>query len=353
MPRDGCQYSKPPWWAGLLVSMFVSSVAGAAPPRSELSARTLVTDQVQQAIDKGLGWLASQQEEDGAFGTGSGYARNIAVTSLSGLAFLSSGSTSGRGRYALSIDRTVACVLAAAKPNGYINVQKSESHGPMYGHGFATLFLAEVYGMSHRKEVRTKLQKAVQLIVNTQNDDGGWRYEPVPKDADLSVTVCQMMALRAARNGGLYVPKETVDRCIAYIKQCQEPDGGFRYQLKGKHDSQFPRSAAGIVGLYSAGVYKGPEIERGRDYLMRFLPDAMSQRRQSHFFYGHYYAAQAMWQSGDTYWLKWYPAICDELLRQQQPDGHWPDPAIGSAYGTAMACIILQIPNDYLPIFQR
>ena len=45
----------------------------------------------------------------------------------------------------------------------------------MYSHGFGTLFLAEAYGMTHRPEVREKLQKAVRLIIDTQNAEGGWR----------------------------------------------------------------------------------------------------------------------------------------------------------------------------------
>ena len=73
------------------------------------------------------------------------------------------------------------------------------------------------------------------------------------RDADLSVTICQINALRAARNAGLFVPKETVDACIRYVKQRQNPDGGFRYMLQGGATSAFPRSAAGVVALYSAG----------------------------------------------------------------------------------------------------
>ena len=70
----------------------------------------------------------------------------------------------------------------------------------MYDHGFATLFLAEVYGMTRTPKLRNSLERAVRLIINAQNKEGGWRYEPDSKDADLSVTVCQVMALRAARN---------------------------------------------------------------------------------------------------------------------------------------------------------
>jgi hypothetical protein len=71
-----------------------------------------------------------------------------------------------------------------------------------------------------------------------------------------------------------------------------------------------------------------------------------------HYFYGHYYAVQAMWTAGGNYWKEWYPAIRDELLSRQNPDGSWLD-QICSHYGTAMACIILQVPNNYLPILQK
>ena len=91
----------------------------------------------------------------------------------------------------------------------------------MYSHGFGTLFLAEAYGMTHRPEIREKLQKAVRLIIDCQNVEGGWRYQPKRLDADLSVTICQINALRAARNAGLYVPKETVEACIRYVKRSQ------------------------------------------------------------------------------------------------------------------------------------
>ena len=51
----------------------------------------------------------------------------------------------------------------------------------------------------------------------------------------------------------------------------QNADGGFRYML-APGESAFPRSAAGVVALYSAGVYKGHEIDRGLTYLDQFLP---------------------------------------------------------------------------------
>jgi hypothetical protein len=222
----------------------------------------------------------------------------------------------------------------------------------MYGHGFATLFLAECNGMSKRPELRDKLASAVKLIVTIQNKDGGWRYYPQPLDADISVTICQVMALRAARNAGLSVPNETIDRCIDYVKRSQNDDGGFRYMLQAG-ESGFARTAAGVVAFYSAGIYEGPEITAGLDYLMQFCPEKNSKRREGYYYYGHYYAVQAMWHAGGERWRRWYPAIRDQLMERQEENGSWLSPNICPEYATAMACIVLQMPENHLPIFQR
>jgi len=351
---------------GLLLCAAPASAA--APRRKDMSrdsqGHKLITPQTRQAINRGLRYLAARQHDDGSFGSGSMYRKNVAVTALCGLAFLSNGQTPGRGKYGRNVQRAVDYILSRCAADGQIVEPSSKSHGPMYGHGFATLFLAEVYGMTGNKELRGKklrgkLERAVKLLINTQNKEGGWRYHPTSADADISVTVCQIMALRAARNAGIYVPKNTVSKCINYVKKCQNPDGGFRYQLVRNSPSMFPRSAAGVVALYSAGIYKERVVERGISYLMRYVPSPNSFRSSRYYSYGHYYAIQAMWQAGGKYWLKWYPAIRDELLRRQHAGGSWADrpgvriSSICNEYDTAMACLVLQMPENYLPIFKR
>jgi hypothetical protein len=312
----------------------------------------MMTPQTDEAIKNGLAWLGHAQAADGSYGVGA-YRGNIAVTSLSALAFMASGSSPGRGPYGSQIDKALAYVMQNTSPSGFIAVYATSTHGPMYSHGFGTLFLAEAYGMTHRPEIREKLQKAVRLIIDSQNVEGGWRYQPVRRDADISVTICQINALRAARNAGIFVPKETVDACIRYVKKSQNPDGGFRYMLQAGATSEFPRSAAGVVALQSAGEYASKEVRDGIAYLRQSRHGLRLSRRNNHYFYGQYYAAQAMWLEGGESWAEWYPAVRNELLSRQQPGGYWPDSGVCNEYGTAMALIILQIPNDYLPIFQR
>ncbi len=332
-------------------------------------ARGMITPATQEAIDAGLAYLARNQNADGSFGTGQ-HVGNVAITSLAGLAFMAGGNQPGRGRYGDNVTRALRNILSLesrAQP-GYIHNQRNAFHGPMYGHGFAALFLAEAHGMVNDPQLREQLRGAVgrstQLIINTQNAQGGWRYQPIKGDADISVTICQIMALRAARNAGVTVPKAVADKCIDYVKSCQDlrgsnPTGGFRYQPGGGPPG-FARTAAGLVALYSAGMYKGPEIDQGLSYLMRFKPGGGAggffgnAEVQIHYYYGHYYAAQAMWIAGGTYWQQWYPAIRDELLgSRNRNDGSWFNGQICPHYCTAMALIILQIPNNYLPILQR
>ena len=311
-----------------------------------------VTAETQKAIDRGLVFLANRQHDDGWY-LANNYKRNVAVTALAGMSFLSAGHVPGRGPYGKKVDKSVEYILSCVSPSGFIKRDDSPEHGPMYGHGFATLFLAEVYGMSPNPEIRESLKAATQLIVNSQNKEGGWRYKPDGRDADVSVTVCQMMALRAARNCGIAVPKTTVDNCVEYVRKCQNADGGFRYRLGDRPMSEFPRSAAGVVVLYNAGVTDGRDLERGLAYLVRFPPRGEMQQHNPHYFYGQYYAAQAMWHAGEDNWRQWYPAVRDELLLRQGPDGGWTDVQINDVYGTAMSCLILQMPNNLLPIFQR
>ena len=320
----------------------------------EHEAAKMITPAAQHAIDKGLAWMAARQNDDGSFGSGA-YRANVGVCGLAGMAMMSGGSTPGRGPYGQKIDRVIDYLLANAQESGLIAEPAAATRGPMYGHGFATTFLAECYGMSPRADLREKLSKAVKLIINTQNKEGGWRYfaERV-EQADISVTVCEVMALRAAHNAGLFVPAETAKRATDFILRCQNADGGFMYMLSAGGDSHWPLSAAAVVALNSYGMYSGPEITKALDYLAQFMPAQGVVRRgpDPYYEYGHYYAVQAMWHAGGDRWARWYPAIRDERIASQQQDGSWVS-GFGPEYATAMSTIILQMPENQLPIFQR
>lgn len=316
-----------------------------------------ITPALDDAVARGLRWLASAQAADGSFGSGN-YQRHVALTSLACLAFMADGHLPGRGQYGHVVEKGLDFILANCAETGLIAADTA--HGPMYGHGFAALFLGEVYGMTaggadtaRAARLHEALVKSVRLIVQSQNEEGGWRYNPVPYDADVSVTICQIMALRSARNAGIEAPKETIDRAVEYVRKCQnETDGGFKYQLTSGR-SAWPRSAAGVASLFYAGVYEDQAIDRGLAYLFNTALPSPESRNQAHYYYGHYYAVQAMYLAGGERWASWWPKIRDTLVTIQAPEGSWSDSQAGDSYGTAMALIILQMPKRYLPIFQK
>lgn len=316
-----------------------------------------ITPALNTAVTKALAALAAAQHPDGSWDGGARYGRHVGITGLAALSFMADGNLPGRGRYGDNVQRAIEFILAHVTETGLLAADTS--HGPMYGHGFATLFLGEVYGMTAggqdnalAERMHEALVKAVRLIVQTQNPDGGWRYNPVPYDADISVTITEIMALRAARNAGVEVPKATIDHAVEYVRRCQNPDGGFKYQLTSG-GSAWPRSAAGVASLYYAGIYSDNAIDLGLDYLFDNAMPGPRSRAGAHYFYGNYYAVQCMYLAGGERWRTWWPAIRDELISRQGDTGLWSDNHAGSSYGTAMALIILQMPKRYLPIFQK
>jgi hypothetical protein len=333
------------------------------------SGAEFITHETEDAIREGLEFLARSQLWDGSFSDRMGGAAG-GITSLASLALMAGGNQPNRGRFGKEINRAVEYVVSLGNgPNlGFLTGRDGQDNpgrlasnpGPMYSHGFGTLFLSEVCGMLpaavRDTKVRMALEQAVAFTVAAQNNEGGWRYEPRAPFADVSVTVAQMMALRAAKHAGVFVRKSVIDSGANYIKACQMSDGGFSY-WKGQGYSAFARTAASIVGLYSAGIYEGKEIEKGLKYLQQFTPGRQFSAREippQHYWYGQYYAALAMWTAGDDYWTPWFPAIRDELLNKRRAGGGtWSDPYHGAPYAHAMALIILQLPNNYLPILQK
>jgi hypothetical protein len=319
---------------------------------NEKSPAQLIDAKTQRAIDKGLAYLKRTQVKTGrnrgAFAN-SGLAGGVATASLGGLAMMCGGHAPGQGPYGKAIDLCVEYVLKNVRDTGYIALSGNGSRENMYGHGFSMLFLSQAYGMTQKAEIAKKLRLAVELTCKTQNDQGGWRYQPRKSDADLSITVCQIMGLRGARDAGIDVPDEVRGKCIEYVKRSQNKNGSFRYTLNGGHTT-FAMTAAGVTSLYSAGIYEGEAVETALNYLQKFKPSAAGQGG-GHYFYSNYYAVQAMWHAGGKHWEEWYPAIRDQLLKNQTDEGSWRSTEAGPQFGAAMACIILQMPLNYLPVF--
>jgi prenyltransferase beta subunit len=320
------------------LSLVAALLLPAAPARAEEKVR--IDEPTKKAIDNALAWLKNAQERDGAWG-------NTAITSFALLAFMANGHVPNQGLYAPEVAKGVRHLLACAREDGYLVGPRG---GNMYCHGMATLALTQVFGMTGDEDVKKVLKKATDLIVKTQNHEGGWRYEPTPTGADISVTIMQVMALRGAKDSGLHVPDETMRRALKYIDRCHDPrSGGYRY-MPYSAGPGYARTAAGVCVLQLCGDYDNKQIESAVRYLEREGDD------RQHYWYGHYYAAHALHQVGGKKWEDYYARLKAKLLATQRPGGDWlerMEAHNGAAYQTSIAVLILSVPSHYLPIYQR
>lgn len=310
----------------------------------------LGTPASEAAVRKGLQFLASRVQPDGHWNSAQ-YNADAAVTGLAVLAFLSAGHQPGRGKFGTFLSHSADWLAESVQRNGLV-FRGGSAGPPMYGHGFATLALAELYGMSRRDDLRKKLADATKLITQTQNAEGGWRYQPQATDADISVTVVQLVALRAAANAGISVPRETVLRAVGYIKRCQNnSDGGFSYQISNRSSGP-ARTGAAVLCLYLCGEGDAKECKNGVSYLIQHPLDKYEWAYREYQFYSLYYCTQAFYQVGGKPWKDWYVAVRERLIGSQAKDGHWSDNP-GDEYATAMGVLCLQVPAGLLPIYQK
>ena len=188
--------------------------------------------------------------------------------------------------------------------------------------------------------------------MRSQNPLGGWRYAPRPDAGqDTSVTATVFVSLASAREAGVLVPEETIERVTSYLRDqaFDERRGGFGYQGKGY------TIACTAGGVYSAQLAGNRDTEWVSAALnsLENDPKMFSRKENGHFYYSHYYAMQAMVQAGEERYTKWYPRIRDSLISLQQPNGSWQEKEKDYPHKTPMAIIILGTPNRYIPVYQR
>ena len=322
-----------------------------APARGELRTDDLghalvdISPEQELAVRRGLKWLADNQNADGSWTARIGFKLNnsykytsagrghVGVTALAGMAFLAGGYVPGRGKYGQEVDRCLNHVLACVQDDGYITYGGTR----MYSHAFATLFLAEIYGMTHREDVRIKLQKSRRLhrqVPERPKAAGATFRSPASRTCRSSCARSSHCAPRATSASAF--PKSTIDRAARYVvdsavtkehQHAASPHptyrseiGTFHYQKDSHSRSSFPLTAAGVTALHGLGIYSDELIRKGVDYLNKEI-DPFNRRwggRHGHYFfwYGHYYGVQAMYTQGGRDWENYFTKL------RELPPGH-------------------------------
>ncbi|GDY11284.1 hypothetical protein LBMAG53_01610 [Planctomycetota bacterium] len=343
----------------------VQAPAVPAPPTAVPASPAMpMAPAVRQAVDRGLAYLVQVQQPDGTFpAKWDAKSYPATMTALAGLALLASGSTPQEGPYAAPLRQGMQWLIRRSEthPDGLIAGEDEQRC--TYGHGFAMLFLAQCAGMELTKDdaprVRRALERAIALVARGQSPQGGWLYSPLQYADEGSTTACVLQGLRACRNVGIKVPAETIDRAAGYLRLTQNPDGGIAYSAVHRGASRPALAAAALACWASLGHYDrkaggdGPEADSVAR-LWRYLKTAAKDEDvKGHYFYHHFYLSQATWVLGGKDWDDYLKAMSRDLLARQAANGTWAGDDVGPTYGTAIACLILQLPLGHLPFAQR
>jgi len=342
--------------------LFTTAVGG------QVRSGEVLSPDLDGSIARGLAYLARQQQADGSFQNrekGSEHnpqftGKKVALTGLSLMAFVASGRMPETGRHGLVVRNAIDYLTKVCPDDGYYGKVDGSQ---MYGHAIATLALAEVYGMeadaTQRKNVRAALVKAVNVLLKAQNTKkeepyrGGWRYEIASPDSDLSVSGWCILALRAAQNAGIEVPKDSADRAAAFVLKCWRPEGkGFAYQPGG--EVSLTMTAAALLDLQLLDRPARDEAARAGEYLESH---AVTDKTE-YPYYARYYVTQAAFQHGGKLWPKmWEQTQAQMLQKQEKEAGAWPRSRTskepGQTYATAMSVLTLSVPLQLLPTYQR
>jgi hypothetical protein len=363
----------------------LAAVAGvvllSAPARA---ADKPVVDQakVDASVEKGLEYLRKNQSADGSWSAQGGMYPTV-MTGLAGISMLMEGSTCREGKYADNLSKAVEWYLKRSQPNGLLGTPSnpSESSRYTYGHGYGMLFLACAYGEEEdpatRKKLETLLKKAVEFSCKAVTKHGGWGYVSAADGGGFdegSTTVTQLQGLRACRNAGIPVPKNTIDNAIKYLKDCTTPRGGliYNYSPGGAQNGSECQAitAAACASACSTGMYN----DKYFGMWVKYCKDTVYKqaRNNGHDEYTNIYFGQVMYVLGDDrymsiidkeakkenamLWSDYKKVMFEHYMKTQGADGGWQAGGgwgVGPIFATATALITMQLEKGLVPFYQR
>lgn len=347
-------------WVMSCLAAVLSLSTGADAQAPNMRFGEVVPRDVREIYDKGLHYLVTTQNEAGDWKNGG--EQGPGVTGLCLMVLLASGEDPNYGLYSNNIRRALRNIISGQDGStGFYAGQMG--HSSMYNHGFAMLAIAEAYGAvddrdlwtgneKNKRTVGQSLELAVRAALKSQskNPFGGWRYSPDATDADTSVSGAVLVGLLAARNAGIEVPDEAMDKGIGYFVKMTSTAGHVGYSGGfGGFDESIPRISIATL-VYSVARRKDlPQFKATLGYLAGKIEASTADHYAE---YGRYYQAQALFQGDVDAWEKWNKLLVRDLKRTQNADGSIPGQH-GATLGTSMSCLALALNYRFLPIYER
>lgn len=330
--------------------------------------------ETEQAVVKALEWLKNNQHEDGSWKPNAmddhGRRMEIGITGVCLLAFLAHGETPSSEKYGPTVEKAIRFLVGRQSETGHfldiVDAQEATYIAGAYGQAIATYAISESFALTRIPSLKSVMEKAVDVILQGQQDRGAWFYRYDKGDTgNSSVTGWHMQALKAAHLAGAENPglKEAMNKATEFIKSQQDKDGLFYYKQKidGRKDEGI--TAAATLALQLLGHSKSQEARKGMQALGsagldwdKPPPFPMSV---------WYYITQVKFHQGGQEWRSWNETFARAYTRSQNEDGSWTSPAtetagipfgheyaFGPAFSTAMSALTLQVYYRFLPTYK-
>jgi hypothetical protein len=303
-----------------------------------------------QSVIKALRWLKEHQNEDGSW---SGSGSRTGMTGLALLCYLAHGETPTSEEFGQTVEKAIRHLMYVQTSGGRFK-QCGEHY--VYGHAIAAYGLAESYNMTRMVFLKDPMEKAIQIIIDGQQEGGAWDYDySKGKRRDLSVTAWQVQALKAAKLAGASNKDldQTIERAVQGVKTFAAGEGYLSYGGNGELSPTL--TAAGVLCLQLLGKADDRYVRDGLNAI-RDLMCSWTGGAEHNNTYSWYYATQAFFQNGGGPWAKWNKHMLPMMVQNQLPDGHWSHGGTHSSspvYDTTMCCLTLEIYYKYLPSYSK
>ena len=317
----------------------------------------------ERAIGLGLDWFTDHQESDGHWEMSKYQGNsqdNIAGVGLALLCYYGWGIKHGsyaddpeHNRHTQAVTKALDWLLKQQESDGSL-LGSTTNHG-MYCHGIATIALCEGYGLTKDPKLKQPATKAIEYILKSQHEGGGWRYRP-REPGDLSVTGWQYLALHSARMADIAVPDEAFTKTGKFLDTVSGGTHGgyYGYLIPEKNKPTMTATGMFLRQLDGASPTE-PRMQESAGVLKSRMLQADTVD-----FYFDYYATLALYQHQGPIWQQWNENLKEIYLTLQRttgPDkGSWDTKGgfvntSGRVVSTGLAILSLEVYYRLLPMY--
>gem|GEM_PF-4258695 len=270
------------------------------------------------AIKQAAVWIVGRQLADGGwalppYSTEDGSC--LPGTAIAIMPLVLAGQTSDEGLYHRQVAQGVYYLIERQAADGGFREAIDRPIDP-FSQAIATIAMCETLAARQDERLRPAAQKAVDLIVKNQDEDGSWTYDS-DQPANLSTFGWQVMALSAAERVGIEIDPQVKARAAKFLETLAV-NGGQEFSYTAGRKPTPAMSAEGLLAALLLGSsVEQPTIAEG---IMKLIADNPPETSAVDIYYW-FYTTLLTRQAGGEAWSTWWPQVRDSLLQMRLTQG--------------------------------